>query len=212
MEKCKRMSDKDLGGFSTVNLDFHPETADEPSHARFHGTISTELPRDQLNVYRTGYAAWRTKDQGRSIFGKMAWDVEAYNYMAVHFKSDGRKYFINVQTDNVVPTDIHQHRLYAKTPGEWETVLIKFSEFVRTNHGEPVQPQRAMLTQRMLTVGIGLIDRIPGPYDLCISRIWATNAGKQDPFLSSVRGTITGLPLRTGARAMKRPHQSPEMY
>ena len=198
----------DMGGFSTANLDFHPATEKEPAHARFHGTISTELPRDRLNVQRTGYAAWRTKDQGRSIFGKLSWNAEAYNYLALHFKSDGRKYFINVQTDSIVPTDIHQHRLYSKTPGEWETVLIKWNEFVRTNHGQLVEPQRQMNTQRVLSVGIGLIDRIPGPYDLSISRIWATNGGKKDEILGSVGGPITGLPLRTSAKELKRPGSS----
>lgn len=200
------MSDKDLGGFSSVNLDFEPGNENEPPHARFHGTISTELPKDQPNVQRTGYAAWRTKDLGFTIFGRMLWNVEAYNYLAIQFKSDGRKYFVNVQTESIVPTDIHQHRLYAKAPGEWETVLIRWSEFVRTNHGQLVEPQRQMLTQKVRTIGIGLIDRIPGPYDLRISRMWATNAGVQDDILRSIKGPIQGLPTRPPPQKTKSPH------
>ena len=95
-----------------------------------------------------------------------------YNFLAIQFKSDGRKYFVNVQTESIVPTDIHQHLLHSKTPGEWETILIKWNEFVRTNHGQVVEPQREMLTQKVRTVSISLIDRIPGPYDLSISKIW----------------------------------------
>lgn len=82
---------------------------------------------------------------------------------------------MNVQTESVVPTDLHQHRLYARRPGEWETVLIKWNEFVRTNHGVVVEPQAELLRQKVRTVGIGLIDRVPGPFELCIERIWATN-------------------------------------
>lgn len=82
---------------------------------------------------------------------------------------------MNVQTESVVPTDLHQHRLYARRPGEWETVLIKWDEFVRTNHGVVVEPQTELLRQKVKTVGIGLIDRVPGPFELCIERIWATN-------------------------------------
>ena len=82
---------------------------------------------------------------------------------------------MNVQTESLVPTDLHQHRLYARRPGEWETVLIKWNEFVRTNHGVVVEPQAELLRQRVKTVGIGLIDRVPGPFELCIERIWATN-------------------------------------
>lgn len=192
---CKRMSDKDLGGFSTASLDFHPATSEAPSHARFHGTISTKLPPDQPRVQRTGYAGWRTLDRGYTIFGKSLWDVDSYAYLAIHFKSDARKYFVNIQTESIVPTDIHQHRLHSKTPGEWETVLIKWNEFVRTNHGQLVEPQREMLTQKVRTVGISLIDRLPGPYDLCISKIWATNAGSGDDILSNIRGAVSGLPM-----------------
>ncbi|OCK83149.1 CIA30-domain-containing protein [Lepidopterella palustris CBS 459.81] len=197
MTECKKMGDQDIGGFSTVNFDFHPATANEPSHARFHGTISTELPNDQPQIQRTGYAAWRTLDRGFTIFGKSLWDIDSYEYLAVQFKSDGRKYFINVQTESVVPTDIHQHRLYSKNPGQWETVLIKWNEFVRTNHGQLVEPQREMLTQKVRTIGMGLIDRVPGPFDLGISRMWATNAKPGDHLLESVLasgGVVQGLP------------------
>jgi NADH dehydrogenase [ubiquinone] 1 alpha subcomplex assembly factor 1 len=123
------------------------------------------------------------------------WDVSLYNYLAIQFKSDGRKYFVNIQTESIVPTDIHQHLLHTKTPGEWETVLIKFNEFVRTNHGEVVEPQREMLTQKVTSVGMSLIDRIPGPYDLSIARVWATNATSEDDILGKVEGVITGLPV-----------------
>lgn len=101
--------------------------------------------------------------------------MDPYAFLALRFKSDGRKYFVNVQTESIVYTDIHQHRLYARKPGEWETVLIKWGEFVRTNYGQVVEPQTEMLTQKVRTVGIGLTDRIPGPFDLAISGIWATN-------------------------------------
>lgn len=118
---------------------------------------------------------WRNKDRSFTLFGKSLWDVDPYRYLALRVKSDGRKYFVNVQTESIVHTDIHQHRLYAKRPGEWETVLIKWSEFVRTNYGQAVEPQTEMLTQKIRTVGIGLTDRIPGPFDLAIHKLWATN-------------------------------------
>lgn len=98
-----------------------------------------------------------------------------YTYLALRFRSDGRSYLVNIQTESVVPTDLHQHRLFAKRPGEWETVFIKWNDFVRTNHGFVVEPQTEMLRQKVRTFGIGLTDRVPGPFDLCIERIWATN-------------------------------------
>jgi NADH dehydrogenase [ubiquinone] 1 alpha subcomplex assembly factor 1 len=196
--RCKRMSDKDIGGFSAVNLDFHPVTHSTPSHARFHGNISTKLPADQPHVMRTGYAGWRTLDRGFTIFGKSLWDLDPYRYLAIQFKSDGRKYFVNIQTESIVATDIHQHRLHSRTPGEWETLLIQWDDFVRTNHGEIVEPQHEMLTQKVRSVGMALIDRIPGPYDLSISKVWATNARSDDEHLANFKGAISGLPSDSG--------------
>ncbi|TVY60804.1 Complex I intermediate-associated protein [Lachnellula suecica] len=178
IKSCKVFSDKDIGGFSTSSLDFIKPGTDRSNpnaHARFHGKISNELPVNRPEIQRTGFAAWRTYDRPPTIFGKSLWDMDAYAFLALRIKSDGRKYFVNLQTESIVPTDIHQHRLYARRPGEWETVLIKWSEFVRTNHGVVVEPQRELLKQKIRTVGIGLIDRVPGKFDLSIERIWGTN-------------------------------------
>jgi NADH dehydrogenase [ubiquinone] 1 alpha subcomplex assembly factor 1 len=177
------MTDIQLGGFSTASLDYiPPSTSSKPSpsenpngHIRFHGKISTELPPDRPEVQRTGFAAWRTLDRPATMFGKSLWNTEAYTYLALRIKSDGRSYFVNLQTETIVPTDIHQHRLYAKRPGEWETILIKWSEFVRTNHGALVEPQSEMQRSKVRTIGIGLTDRISGDFDISIERMWATN-------------------------------------
>lgn len=170
------MSDADLGGFSTVSLEYVPQSAMGPAYARFYGNISTDLPRNRPEVQRTGYAAWRNRDRPATLFGKSLWDMDPYAYLALRIKSDGRKYFVNVQSETIVYTDIHQHRLYTQKPGEWDTVFIKWSEFVRTNYGQVVEPQTELMTQKIRTIGIGLTDRVPGPYDLAISKIWATNA------------------------------------
>ncbi|KKY25367.1 putative complex i intermediate associated protein [Phaeomoniella chlamydospora] len=180
----KTMSDRGVGGVSTSELSAIPATPDTPSHIRWHGNISTALPRNKPNVQRTGYAAFRNQDRGMSIVGRLFWNVEPYNYLALRVKSDGRRYFVNVQTDSIVETDIHQHRLYTQhdsnnpgdaAPAEWETVYIKWHDFVRTNHGSVVEPASDMLMQKVKSVGIGLIDRQPGPFDLRIQWFKATN-------------------------------------
>ena len=175
MDMCKRMSDMDMDGFSTSNLDFHPATESDPSHARFHGNISLELPPSRPDIVRTGYAGFRTIDRQPNLFGRGLWDIDAYSYLALKVKSDGRKYFVNIQTDGIVPTDLHQHRLYVKYPGKWETVIINFYDFVRTNHGMRVEPQNEMLRMKVKSIGISLIDRQPAPYQLSVAGFWAVN-------------------------------------
>ena len=121
--------------------------------------------------------------------GRLFWNVEPYNYLGLRIKSDGRRYFVNVQTDSIVETDIHQHRLYTQhdsdTPGDaeqaqWETIYIKWHDFVRTNHGSVVEPASEMLMQKVKSVGIGLIDRQPGPFDLRIQWFKATNGDEKN--------------------------------
>jgi len=208
---CKTMSDADLGGFSESHFDFVPGTDKEPPHAHFHGNISIKLPEDRPEVVRTGYAGWRTLDRKPTLFGRSLWDIDPYSFLAIRFKSDGRPYFVNIQTESIVPTDLHQHRLYARKPGQWETVLINFNDFVRTNHGSVVEPQSEMLRQKVKSVGISLIDRVPKPFDLRISRIWATNGLRkedmeEDQRVSHLKGKETWME----PQGVKKPKEAPE--
>lgn len=175
VKACADMSDRDIGGFSNANLEYVPQTASEPAHARFCGSISNKLPPHDNEIERTGYAAFRTEDRPPTMFGKSLWNVDSYNFLALRVKSDGRKYKVNVQTESLVYTDLHQHRLYIRKPGQWETVLIKWKDFVRTNHGMVVEPQSEMMREKVRTVGLGLTDRLAGPFDIRVSKIWATN-------------------------------------
>lgn len=188
------MSDNLIGGSSQSNLDFispSDTTTSQPqqssnsptspaSYARFQGHISTSLPADRPNIQRSGYAAFRTPEQAPTLFGHSVWDIDPYTYLALRIKSDGRSYLVNVQTEAVEPTDLHQHRLFAKRPGQWETILIRWNDFVRTNHGFVVEPQTELLRQKVRTVGIGLTDRVEGPFELCIEKVWATNQVADD--------------------------------
>ena len=193
VKTCKTMSDADIGGSSIASLDHIPSTFSQPAHARFHGSISTDLPRNRPQVQRTGYTGWRNKDRPPTVFGKSLWDIDPYTYLALRVKSDGRKYFVNVQTESVVYTDLHQHRLHARKPGEWETVLIEISSFVRTNHGELVEPQAEMMRQKVRTLGVSLTDRVPGPFDLAISSIWASNGDERDDETVDTEGMENAL-------------------
>lgn len=186
----KIMTDQTVGGFSEAYIDQMPADPKSkvPPHIRFHGDISTKLPHDRPDVLRTGYAAFRNQDRGRTLFGELFWNVEPYSYLALRVKSDGRKYFVNIQTDSIVESDIHQHRLTTKnhkgaaspdSPAQWETVLIRLHDFVRTNTGFITEPQSEMLRQKVKSFGIGLIDREPGPFDLAVSAMWATNLNER---------------------------------
>lgn len=177
------MSDAQIGGSSSAYLTDISASNNTPRHARWHGSISTELPRDNPQVHRTGFAGWRSLDRPWTIFGKSLWDLSLYVYLALRVKSDGRKYFVNIQTESIVYEDLHQHRLLTKTPGKWETVFINLSSFVRTNHGEVVEPQMEMMSQKVRTIGMSTTDRVPGPFGVSIGKVWATMGTKDKEVL-----------------------------
>ncbi|KAF9189970.1 hypothetical protein BGZ51_008680 [Haplosporangium sp. Z 767] len=166
--------DKDIGGFSEAHLEITKNGT-----GRFYGNLSLDLPENE-SVQKSGYAGIRTKTQPGTIFGTPVWDTCLYEYLALKVKGDERKYFVNLQTDGVVPTDLYQHRLFLKTPGEWETVLIPFKDFILTNQGFIQEDQIEIYRERVKNVGVSIIDRIPGPFELEIESISAFNTGS-DP-------------------------------
>ncbi|KAF2674966.1 CIA30-domain-containing protein, partial [Microthyrium microscopicum] len=193
LDKCKTMSDSDMGGYSSSNIEFVQPDDSEPGHLRFFGSVSTELPAERPNLKGAGYVGFRTKDPKRNAFGKGFWDIDQYTFLAIRLKSDGRKYLVNLQSDGIEPTDLHQHRIYAKRPGEWETLLIDWSEFVRTNHGLIAEPQSELLRQKVTSIGFSLVDRIPGPFDLRVQRMWATNGLQLEEEAKNEQGILTGF-------------------
>ncbi|KAG0005694.1 hypothetical protein BGZ80_005241 [Entomortierella chlamydospora] len=166
--------DKDIGGFSEAHLDITKNGT-----GRFHGQLSLDLPEDE-GVEKSGYAGIRTKTRPGSIFGTPVWDTSLFEYLSLRVKGDERKYFVNLQTDGFIPTDLYQHRLFLKTPGEWETVLIPFKDFILTNQGFIQEDQIEMYRERVKNVGVSIIDRKSGPFELEIESISAVNVG-QDP-------------------------------
>ncbi|KAF9347708.1 hypothetical protein BGX34_002941 [Mortierella sp. NVP85] len=163
--------DKDIGGFSEARLEITKNGT-----GRFHGHLSLDLPGNE-NVEKSGYAGIRTKTKPGSIFGTPVWDTCLYDYLALKVKGDERKYFVNLQTDGVVPTDLYQHRLFLKTPGEWETVLVPFKDFILTNQGFIQEEQIEIYRERVKNVGVSIIDRKSGPFSLEIESISAVNIG-----------------------------------
>lgn len=173
-------SDQELGGFSTVALDLiksqesqEQESADPPQFGRFHGTLSLDLPPSRPDVVQSGYAMFRTRDRKptiKNMFESEFWNWENCSHVLLRVRGDRRKYFINVQAETPLVTDIFQHRLFLKTPGQWETVVVPLSDFILTNWGV-IQQQEPMDLQHVRTIGIGLIDKQYGPYSLDIDWI-----------------------------------------
>lgn len=75
----------------------------------------------------------------------------------------GPKYFVNIQTDGPVTSDLYQHRLWLnphKTNG-WQTVVIPLDAFLLLNTGTVSMAQVSMLKEGLRTVGISAVLEAP---------------------------------------------------
>ncbi|GAC96140.1 complex I intermediate-associated protein [Pseudozyma hubeiensis SY62] len=77
----------------------------------------------------------------------------------------GPKFFVNVQTDGPVTSDLFQHRLYLDESkgSDWQTVVIPFDDFVLTNTGQVSNSQVSMMREKIRTVGISAVLDVPVP-------------------------------------------------
>ncbi|KAI5955750.1 hypothetical protein KGF54_001252 [Candida jiufengensis] len=167
-------SDKEIGGFSTVNFQYD----ENEKCGQFSGNLSLDLPKNNPQITRSGYAMFRTKDQSQSwLNGDKYWDWSNFNNLVMRVKGDRRKYLVNIQANTPLVTDLFQHRLFLNNPGHWETVIIPLNDFVMTNWGV-IQDGSELNKSEIKTIGIGLLDKQYGPFSLKIDTIKVMTGGQ----------------------------------
>ncbi|KAK9432259.1 complex I intermediate-associated protein 30-domain-containing protein [Lipomyces doorenjongii] len=183
LKECITRSDKEIGGYSTVNLDWDPKER----AAHFHGNLSLDLPPSRPEVQRSGYAMFRTRDPPKNFLDEETyWDLQTLSHLALRVKGDRRKYFVNIQSKTALPTEIHQHRLFLYNPGEWEVAVIPINQFLLTHWGR-VESLQEIEKDKVRTVGIGLLDRRYGPFSLYVDWIKAISADEAEHYIAEAQ-------------------------
>lgn len=138
--------DADIGGTSTVNLTLEQSSPTEKPFAKFWGNMRLGVHPQVKGVVRGGYAGFRNKVRSSSpmthwqmtkckiqprptLFGDIMEDVSNHKYLALRVRSGGNprtrnSYFVNLQTDGPISTDLWQHRLFFRKDGQWEDVFV----------------------------------------------------------------------------------------
>jgi len=180
--------DADIGGLSTVHLDLdeseaHNASIQRPATAKFWGEMSLGVKPGLEGKIRAGYAGFRNKHRP-TLFGEMMEDVSHHRYLALRLRLGGdprtrNSYFVNIQTDGPVTSDLWQHRLFfRRSDGGWEDIFIPFENFVLTNSGELASQQITMYREKVRTFGISLLggnSGFAGKYELGIDSMRAVN-------------------------------------
>jgi NADH dehydrogenase [ubiquinone] 1 alpha subcomplex assembly factor 1 len=72
-----------------------------------------------------------------TLFGELMEDVSLHEYLALRVRVGGQpqsrhSYFVNIQTDGPIATDLWQHRLYFnRDDGGWEDIFVRFPRVFR---------------------------------------------------------------------------------
>ncbi|KAF5367029.1 hypothetical protein D9758_004017 [Tetrapyrgos nigripes] len=177
--------DADVGGNSTVHLDlYQPSGKDKSPYARFWGDMRLDVkPHAQGKLRPT-------------LFGETLESIEFHEYLALRVRLGGdpsthNAYYVNLQTNGPVSTDVWQHRLFFRNShlnpdknkeldhyNQWEDIFIPFKNFVRTNNGELAEIKLQM-SHHFRTIGISILggnSGSQGRYDLGIESIRVVNA------------------------------------
>jgi len=148
--------------------------------ASFCGTIETKrsaaavkAATNNLPLRHAGFASARSPELPPI-------PLDLFNAIKLRVKSDGRPYLCSIKTGGGLVNqedDLYQALLRAETPGEWEDMVVPFGSFVLTWRGS-VQPQQPYFNaSRVASIGFGIADRQPGPFQLDIASIAAVRVG-----------------------------------
>lgn len=111
------------------------------------------------------------------MFGALHHDLSLYTHLAITLRPSGepstlRHWFINIQTDGPVRSDLFQHRLplspsqltAGKGYNQWQTVHVPLNGFVLTNSGALSDTQIPMMKNKIRTIGFSILGggREPG--------------------------------------------------
>jgi len=170
--------DADIGGSSSVHLELDGSSAQPNAgvkalqpprpHAKFWGEMRLSAKPGYEGRVRGGYAGFRNVPRP-TLFGEMTDDVSSHRFLALRVRAAGHprtrnSYYVNIQTDGPITSDLWQHRLFfSRDDGGWENIFPE---------------QITMYRERLRTVGISLLggnNGVEGPYELGIDSIRAVN-------------------------------------
>ncbi|KAI9341544.1 complex I intermediate-associated protein 30-domain-containing protein [Zopfochytrium polystomum] len=161
-------SDADIGGLSEAYWGLT-----EQNTGLFWGVLSTTVP-EGVKLERSGYAGIRSKERPITLFHRPRFDTRLFRYLAIRAKGDHHQWLVNLQCDTIYDSFLWQHRLNFKTPGEWETIMIPFQDFILTSNGYVQKRQLALEREKVKTVGFSIV-RQAGDFSLELDWIKAMN-------------------------------------
>ncbi len=84
-----------------------------------------------------------------------------------------RSYSVNVQSGRVLSDDLYQAFLPREPVGQWGRFDLQFGRFTLTGAGQPRMLQRPLNPASIESIGFGITDAVPGPFELRVAFVTA---------------------------------------
>ena len=130
------------------------------------GTLSFE---GDISLENNGGFASVRSDPGR-------WDLGGMSGIMIRFKGDGRRYKLNLRTDELSRGTLYRTP-FETTQGEWQELRFPFDGFFAAHRGRPVPDAPPLDPSRITSVGLLISDKQAGPFRLEVERIEAYQEG-----------------------------------
>jgi NADH dehydrogenase [ubiquinone] 1 alpha subcomplex assembly factor 1 len=124
-------------------------------------------------VKYSGYCAIRSPPYKNALGQLELFDLSEYDGLEFRVRGDGRKFTVNVQTEDYIKEDLYQAFLITRGGPFWEEIQLSFDSFILTNRGYVQDFHIKFAPQNVRTIGVLLADRTNGPFRLEIDYIKA---------------------------------------
>jgi len=150
-EEWASIDDRVMGGLSSSRLEPTGEGT-----VVFTGSVSL--------ANNGGFASVRSRPSKR--------DLHEFAGLTLQVRGDGRRYKINLKDDGQFDGLLY-HAAFDTVPGQWQTVRLRFEEFVPTFRGRSVRGAGPLDLSRVSSFGLMISDKQSGPFRLELGRIEA---------------------------------------
>lgn len=97
-------------------------------------------------------------------------DLRGADGLALRVRGDGRRYKVNLRTDDA-EEDVTWQAAFETATGGWEVILLPLHLFHPTRRGRPAPEAGPLRPDRLRTVGLLISDRQAGPFRLEVAAV-----------------------------------------
>ncbi|KAK5970285.1 Complex I intermediate-associated protein 30 mitochondrial [Trichostrongylus colubriformis] len=159
-------------GFSKVQL-----VPTDNKTVLFKGKISTEIIKDG-RIERAGWASMKLHDRKFLNRKKYHADWRNFSHLLIKCRGDGRSYKVMLHAPGAVDMtwgDSYSYPLHTRGGPYWQYEKIPFSKFFLTVSGRIQDKQNKVVVEEVSSIGIVLMDRIDGEFQLELDYIGVYN-------------------------------------